>query len=682
MLNPLRYVCFLMLAIASVVCAQSPASWSSLGPERTFPADSRMINVKTAYGAVGDGVTDDTAAIQKAISSTIRDQNTSRILFFPQGTYLVTKPLVWKDLNGTWQSELTFQGENENRTIIKLANQLPAYQNAQAPVDVITTASLNASPSGGSNSAFDNYLFDITIDVGIGNPGAVALNFMGNNYCGLRNVTLKSSDFGHVGAVGLSMARYATGPCLMKDVVIDGFNIGILSSNLEYGVTFEHLYLKNQLSVGIVNSDNALSIRDLTFANEFMTVPAIQNLTPSGLVTLIDADLRAYFGFPTTSAIQNYGTLYARNVVTSGYKSAVQDNTGAVVPGTSQVEYDSGPVFSLFNGPPSSLKLPVKETPEFEETNLSNWRSVVTYGADPTGANDSTAGIQAALDSGGTTVYFPAGIYRVSKTITVGGNVRMIEGFDSNVLPFTTSFQNASNPSPLFRFQNNVGVTFSHFRLGGLFVQQGVPGIRWFEHDSAHPVTIRNTVLNNGTYATSAYKNTINGTGDFFIEDVSGAYWEIIHPQNFYARQLDMESATRKLVNQGGVLWILGIKTEQPGAPPNTAAIIDTHLGGKTEVLGGLIFIRPTSPIPATQSAFLMNNAQVSLVYAVSAIDPNASDTNPTTGNMDFNIQVQDIEAGVVKNLLSTNIQNQIAASPYLLTRKLGLIVPLYRSKQ
>jgi len=254
----------------------------------------------------------------------------------------------------------------------------------------------------------------------------------------------------------------------------------------------------------------------------------------------------------------------------------------------------------------------------------------------------------------------------------------MIEGFDSNVLPFTTSFQDTRNPAPLFRLQNNVGVTFSHLRFGGVFDQQGVPGVTWFEYDSAHPVTIRNTVINNGAYPTSAYKNTINGTGDLFIEDVAGSYWEIDHPQNFYARQLDMESATRKFFNKGGRLWILGIKTEQPGAPPNTAAIIDTQHNGKTEVLGGLILISRTVPLPAPQSAFLMNNSQVSLIYAVSAIDPS---TNPTTSNIDFNIQVQEIEAGVTKSLLSTGIQTQIAAPPYSLSRKLGLIVPLYTSK-
>jgi hypothetical protein len=153
----LRHLFLLTLMAASIAHSQSPTSWSSLGSERTFPTDSGMINVKTAYGAVGDGVTDDTAAIQKAISSTIRQQNTSRILYFPAGTYLVSAPLVWKDLNGNWQSELTIQGENEAKTVIKLADNKGAYQNSHAPVDLITTASVNPAPNGGGNSAFDNY---------------------------------------------------------------------------------------------------------------------------------------------------------------------------------------------------------------------------------------------------------------------------------------------------------------------------------------------------------------------------------------------------------------------------------------------------------------------------------------------------------------------------------------------
>lgn len=45
----------------------------------------------TAYGAVGDGVTDDTSAIQSAVTAL----GGRGIIFFPSGSYLVTSPITW-----------------------------------------------------------------------------------------------------------------------------------------------------------------------------------------------------------------------------------------------------------------------------------------------------------------------------------------------------------------------------------------------------------------------------------------------------------------------------------------------------------------------------------------------------------------------------------------------------------
>jgi hypothetical protein len=50
-------------------------------------------NVKTEVGAVGDGKTDDTAAIQKALESVRRQDSPKKVLYFPAGTYRITGTL-------------------------------------------------------------------------------------------------------------------------------------------------------------------------------------------------------------------------------------------------------------------------------------------------------------------------------------------------------------------------------------------------------------------------------------------------------------------------------------------------------------------------------------------------------------------------------------------------------------
>jgi|LakMenEpi03Aug12_release.lakeMendotaPanAssembly.Ray.scaffolds.fasta_scaffold32315_10 hypothetical protein len=62
----------------------------------TLAQIGEMVSVK-AFGAVGDGVNNDTAAIQAAIDAV---SSTGRTIYFPAGTYLVT-PATLKDWEGT-----------------------------------------------------------------------------------------------------------------------------------------------------------------------------------------------------------------------------------------------------------------------------------------------------------------------------------------------------------------------------------------------------------------------------------------------------------------------------------------------------------------------------------------------------------------------------------------------------
>jgi hypothetical protein len=629
------------------------AGYPVLSVERTFPNDTGMIDVRARYGAKGDGVTDDTRAIQAAISANVHSVN-GAILYFPEGVYLVSSPLVYKNRAQEWSSALTLQGENQENTIIKLTDDNQLYQSSSIPEDVVETASQNTRGGGAGNSAFDNFIFDMTIDVGKGNKGAVALDFMGNNYCGLRDVSLKSSDPNHAGAIGLSMLRYATGPCLMKNIVINGFDYGIKAANTEYSATFEGLTLLNQGLYGIYNSNNVLSIRGLASTNR---VPAIYNQSSLGLITLLQALLQG--GSPSVSAIENGGTLYARSVTSAGYASVLGGNKNTFS-GSSLIEYDSGAVQSLFPSTASSLNLPIQETPQFEDANLAHWANVVSFGANPRGYSDSSTAIQAAIDSGATTVYFPTGKYMVTRTIFVRGNVRMINGFDSYITPPRSAFQRANSPSPLFQIDAGTSeVTLSHLQLGN-WDAYPYPGIVFVQQNSARPVALLDSAyLSGGAIGAVGYRNSASGTGSLFVEDVSAGPWNILTPQSVFARQINPEMRETKVLNNGGHLWILGLKTE------DGETNIETDNGGYTELLGGLLY--PAKSVSSDQSAFVVNNSRTSLIYAVS----NYSVPSKTPFS-NYHTQVTETQNGVTSTLSTMSLPS----------RGYGIMMPLYTDRQ
>jgi hypothetical protein len=63
-----------------------------------YPANSGVLNVKS-YGAAGNGITDDTAAIQAAVAAGMQKQGS--VVYFPSGTYLVSDTIWWATFGTT-----------------------------------------------------------------------------------------------------------------------------------------------------------------------------------------------------------------------------------------------------------------------------------------------------------------------------------------------------------------------------------------------------------------------------------------------------------------------------------------------------------------------------------------------------------------------------------------------------
>ena len=160
-------------------------------PEVIIPEDSGYVDVtKPPYNAKGDGVTDDTRAIQQAIfdAKPLRGgRGGQAVVYLPAGTYRVTNTLGWYQVDGTQKAYVALVGAGRTKTIIRLADVAPGFTEAAKPKSVIlTNNSTNTknvppwNPNTG-NEAFANYITDLTVDTGMGNPGAVGIDFIGHN---------------------------------------------------------------------------------------------------------------------------------------------------------------------------------------------------------------------------------------------------------------------------------------------------------------------------------------------------------------------------------------------------------------------------------------------------------------------------------------------------------------------
>jgi hypothetical protein len=164
--------------------------------------------------------------------------------------------------------------------------------------------------------AFSQYVMNLTVDTGTGNPGAIGMMFISNNGGGLRDVTIRSGD--GQGPIGLDLRKPWDGPALYKNLTIEGFDVGIHVRHETYSSDFENLTLTGQRIAGIINDSHPLTFRKL---NSSLNVPVIKNQGNGGLVVVLDSSI-AGIGNPSV-AIHNDsgGAVFLRNACIQRYDS-------------------------------------------------------------------------------------------------------------------------------------------------------------------------------------------------------------------------------------------------------------------------------------------------------------------------------------------------------------------------
>lgn len=138
-------------------------------------------NVVLDFGAIGDGVADDTAAVQAAFD----DSNTSgRSVYFPAGTYLCNPTI-------DGYNSIHVYGEGPGRSILKSFSSLSAVLTADNSTGLTHTLTIEELSLNGSGSGTDNHGFYVTSD----QPFDITLRNIRINDCGGAGVYIPTNAF-------------------------------------------------------------------------------------------------------------------------------------------------------------------------------------------------------------------------------------------------------------------------------------------------------------------------------------------------------------------------------------------------------------------------------------------------------------------------------------------------------
>ena len=561
-----------------------------------IPANAGAINVRD-YGAKGDGHTDDTAALKAAIAASGSDTGVKmwhdRMVFLPKGTYIVSDTLVKRYSDGLFASGMSLVGEGVDRTIVRLIDHAPGFDNAGSPRAVIQTTSKRLDKAnnrdyvhlGEGNDAYENFVESLTVEVGRGNPGAIGIDYLASNIGALRDIVIKAPSGG---AIGLAMLRKWPGPALVQRVTVQGFDVGIDVSQSEYGLTFSKVSLEGQRLLGLRNTGNSIAAEDLTINGAGKT--AIENQSSDGLIVLVGGQVVG----GGVGSVENRGTIvfHGTHLPPGAFPSAPK---GARLDGW--VSRDGTWT------PEAPISLPPL-SPMVDPGPASKWVGVngVPDGAPPT---DCTPQLQAALNSGASTVLLRHGTFWISAPLEIPPQVHRIMGMNSSIQVMPKRQSGFSNSMGMFRIlAAGVPLNINHLAL-----DNSDRGYQLGIEMSANRSLLLSDIVSIGVDTLERKA----GGGPVFLEDTCCGTLHVAGSEPAVARQFNTEGGGVRVRNVGAPLEIIGLKTEQ------NCTVVVTSAGGRTEVLGGLIYMVVTPTAANRKPVFISEDSSliVSLVEEV-----------------------------------------------------------------
>ncbi|KAK0630933.1 pectate lyase superfamily protein-domain-containing protein [Bombardia bombarda] len=428
------------------------------------------------YGAKGDGSTDDTDAINKAVQDGDRcfkncssSTTTPALVYFPSGTYRVSKPIIqlyYTQFVGdaitppTLKADASFEGmavidadpyEGEWNLWVNQNNFFRQVRNF-----VIDLTEMPATSGAGIHwqvaqaTSLQNIVFNMRTDGGDAN--AQLGIFMDNGSGGfMSDLTFNGGKYG---------AFFGSQQFTTRNMTFNNCKTAIFM-NWNWAWTLQDIKI-NDCEVGIDMSNGGATGSQTV--GSVLVVDSIFKNTPIGVKT-------AY----TTSSAETNGTLVLDNVDMSGTKTAVFNNATntEVLPGAQKIgffvqgrTYGDETAGKAVQTTETGIKKPdvlldettgnvfTRSKPQYEKVPASSFVSVKSNGAKGDGETDDTDAIQAIFDkvSDDQIVYFDHGAYLITKTVKVPKNIKITGEIWPLILAGgDDTFKDQSNPKPVFQ---------------------------------------------------------------------------------------------------------------------------------------------------------------------------------------------------------------------------------------